>query len=394
VLKESFLYLFASLINAFFSFLLIPIYTSYLSVEEFGIYGFLIVINLVFYMLISGNLVNLLSREFYKSQKKYYYIYSIIFYFVLVFSFLGCVVYLFGEKMLNFFEINVNVWYLYLILFIAFFRNVIDLYLSILRFRFLAVEYLKFSVLISFLTALFSYVFLIKYKVIGIFEGILIGYFFIVLFIVVRNFRFLKFNGRFLKEVIKFSFSYMPTTLSWRVITLSDRFFITKMVGVNALGLYTLSYQLSSVFNLFTTSINQAFSPFFMKSLQEKRDIKRVVFFLIVGMGAILFVGYFILEFVIGFLKKDYYFAIDYIKWFLGIVFFSFLHSIFSKYMIFHKKEKIISIITTIGAVLNIGLNIVLIKLYGGIGAVVATLLVYIFIVLAEFIYIKRKNYV
>jgi len=400
LIKNSIIYLTSIVASSFISFLMIPIYANYLSPKEYGIYGILVVVNSIIAIFIGGNIFVMIGREFYNLKNKINYFFNIYAYIFIMFMIIEILLYFFSAKIIDYFNFGCTESWLYLIGFIAFEQIVLHIYLTILRFENLALKYLYFSVFISFLNALLTYYFLF-YGLLwqSFFIANLITYSTVFLFLFYKYRKILidknnyKLNLEHIKESFKFVLTYSPTTLNWRVISFSDRFFITKMASMSSLGLYTMGFQLSKALEIFTSGFNQAFTPYFMKKIKDKeyKKLTQISFiFLIILILIILGLFIFFPSIIKFFLNPDYYKAIKFFNYFLLIVFFNAVHQIISKFLVYYKYEKYISYSTTIGMIFNLLLNYILIGYNAALGAVQATLLSYIIIILLEAWYLFK----
>ena len=90
-LKESFIYGLSSALSKFSAFFTIPIYTRYLTVEEFGLLDLYITISMILYIVLEMQMQSGFMRSYYEKQKennldellgtvlKYYFIVFIFF---------------------------------------------------------------------------------------------------------------------------------------------------------------------------------------------------------------------------------------------------------------------------------------------------------------------------
>jgi len=392
LVKSSFIYFIVVSFNALTSFLLVFVYSKYLSVEEYGLYGILMVIFSIVYVFIHSNLPNLLSREFYRSQKKLYYISSILIYYIVMFFIISLLIIISHNVFIQFFGVKLDLDWILFINIIALLKVIMDLFFSIMRLRFILIKFLILNIMLNILIFIISYLLVQRYSWKGIFIASFLVYFLYDLIFIINNFKYFKFKFKFLKDVFIFAIKYIPTTLNWRIIAYSDRFFILKLLGVSYLGLYTFASQISSIFNLIINAVNQAWGPYFMKNFNSIN--KKHIIFILLGSIGLFLVIYIFIYFFINFVNPSYKDAFIYVKYFLVISFFSLFHYLISKYLIFFKKENKISLYTFIGVIVNLILNYILIKYLELVGVLVATILSYVVIVFLEWNYAKKEQYV
>lgn len=82
-----------------------------------------------------------------------------------------------------------------------------------------------------------------------------------------RSFDFKFIDADLLKEMLKFSAPLIPTYLLWWITQSSDKFFVIRMVGETANGIYAVSYKIPTLLMLVTTIFYNAWQ---MSSIEEK----------------------------------------------------------------------------------------------------------------------------
>ncbi len=74
-------------------------------------------------------------------------------------------------------------------------------------------------------------------------------------------------NTKLMKEMLRYSAPLIPTYLLWWITSASDRWFVIKMVGEDADGVYAVAYKLPTLLMMVTTMFYQAWQ---MSSIEEK----------------------------------------------------------------------------------------------------------------------------
>lgn len=70
-----------------------------------------------------------------------------------------------------------------------------------------------------------------------------------------------KRNFRYERDVIAFGFPLIPHVLGGFAIAMSDRFILTSLLGVNAVGHYAVGIQMAMVIGVLTDAFSKAYSP-------------------------------------------------------------------------------------------------------------------------------------
>ncbi|RYY12985.1 MAG: hypothetical protein EOO04_32685, partial [Chitinophagaceae bacterium] len=80
------------------------------------------------------------------------------------------------------------------------------------------------------------------------------------------------------KETLKYSLPLIPHTLSFWVINMMDRIFLNNIANASVTGIYSVGNQVGSTINVVTSSVNQAYSPWFYDVIRNpERNSSRVV---------------------------------------------------------------------------------------------------------------------
>ena len=94
----------------------------------------------------------------------------------------------------------------------------------------------------------------------------IVGSFFIFSFIgLIVLFRIDVFNFSLdllsLKKILSFGIPLLPHTIAGILLASSSKFFLANMISNEAVGIYTVAFQMASAVLLIMTSINQAWAP-------------------------------------------------------------------------------------------------------------------------------------
>ena len=188
-------------------------------------------------------------------------------------------------------------------------------------------------------------------------------------------------NKSTLKEMLKFSIPYIPTTMMWLITSASDRYIVTAYCGSAENGLYAAAYKLPTLLTLVCGVFIEAWQFSVVKDADES---EREGFFSavfknymgIIFMGAALIIGGSKI-FTSILLADSYYESWQYVPVLVISTAFSALVSFLGS-VYFLEKKSVMSMATSMaGAVINVILNFVLIPKRGAMGAALATLISY-----------------
>lgn len=176
------------------------------------------------------------------------------------------------------------------------------------------------------------------------------------------------------------------------IIDYVDRQMIESIVGLSALGIYSLDYSFGMVLMIAMNAFATAWPPFFMSFINKRDEAKhvfsKVLTYYVIGFGALSVLFFFIAQLIILIMTApDFHQAWSVV----GLVAAS--YALKGCYLIvlpgiyFEDKLPLQSTIEWAAAIINIGLNLLLIPLYGFLGAAFATFVSYLSLpVLAWFV--------
>jgi O-antigen/teichoic acid export membrane protein len=198
-----------------------------------------------------------------------------------------------------------------------------------------------------------------------------------------KDISFSRFDKKTLRDMLKFSVPYIPTTILWLITSVSDRFVVTYFCGEDANGLYSAAYKIPMLLTLMCTVFIEAWQLSAVRdggsSLEERQGFFGRVYkdYLCVMIAGASFLIASSQIFTHIFLAKSYFDSWQYVPILAIATMFSALSS-FMGSVYFLEKKSIWSMLTTFsGAFVNVILNFYLIPKHGAMGAAVATLISY-----------------
>ncbi|MFW6281810.1 MAG: lipopolysaccharide biosynthesis protein [bacterium] len=233
----------------------------------------------------------------------------------------------------------------------------------------------------------------------GILEAQIIGFIFFIFIntgFILKNIK-PKFEFFVLKKMLRFSFPLVISSLGTIILTVTDRYSVRYINGMENMGIYSLGFKFANVLKIFIiNSIFSAVEPLkykLMDSIGSKRFYSKimtytawVVTFLLLGLALYS-------KEAIRLLAKnpEYWDAYKIIPILCFAQLFGLLRRNATFGLLIAKETKIISFAMIIINILNIVLNIGLIYYFGIIGAATATLVAQIFFFI--FIYHFAQKY-
>lgn len=190
----------------------------------------------------------------------------------------------------------------------------------------------------------------------------------------------LRFSKEKFKEMFFFGLPLIPSNFMAYIVNVSDRYFVNAFSGLTLTGLYTLGYRFGILVNeFFASPFGQVWIPR-RYEMYKRGDSERVFGKIFTYFSTLLFFGGLGISIATKDLIKimadesfwDAHFVVPIIT--LSYVISSFqMH--FNIGIMIHKKTKYILYINIVTAIMNLALNYVLIKNYDMFGAAYATLI-------------------
>lgn len=377
------------------SFFLIPLYTNYLSTEQYGTVDLITTIATVAVPVITLNIGEALMRFGLDKDADLEKNTQIGSFMLLVAAIIGIIIFPICGHISG---VSSYAGYVY---FYVLSLAASQIYLCDLRGKELLLKYSIGSILVTFLTAIFNIIFLVGMHM-GI-EGYLIAYgianFVTALYALAagrgyKAFGFSKLDKKLMRQMAKYSFVLIPNTFMWWIMNSSDRIMVTAMVGAAANGIYAISYKILSIVSTATNIFNRAWS---YSAIREENAVDEVEYNnlmlrMLTGWG--MLVGIFILAIIKPFLHiyvaPSYYEAWRYTPFLVvGFVYMTVGSFVATSYTV-HKDSFGFLFSGMNGAVINIVLNAVLIPFFKVYGAAFATCVSYIAVFMFRYFHTKK----
>lgn len=222
------------------------------------------------------------------------------------------------------------------------------------------------------------------------------------LFIAVRGWKLIaahKMNKPLKRAMLAYSAPQVFNATAWWVNNASDRYIVTWLCGLPAMGIYSVGYKIPAILNVFQTIFSQAWTLSAVKEYDPEdkngffAGLYNVYDFLMIFVCSGLIV--FARVFATFLYSKDFYAAWQYVPFLtVAIVFGSmvgFIGGVFSAV----KDAKALASTTVVGAVVNVVLTVPLTWWIGPLGAAIGTAASYVVVWVMRLVsmrkYIKMK---
>jgi O-antigen/teichoic acid export membrane protein len=388
VLKNSVVYGTISVLQKAISFLLLPLYTAYLTTSDIGIIA---VVTSIFNILsiVFGLALNSAANRFYYEYKedagKVKVLFGTIFSFVLLNSLvLSAILLIFNKFLLSPFSKGIPFYpYLFLGIVITFFSTGYTMYQYILQAKQLGKQYGLNNILFFVVNVVSTIILLVVFKlkassVLISMAGTNVIFFIYTIYKFVPQIK-IGLDLKTLAVSLKYSFPLIPHSLASWFMVMVNTIILNNIMGTSAVGVYSVGFQLGNILNIITGAINQAFVPWFFESFKEgKKD--RIIRF-----AEIMILLYSLLALSISFFSKeilgimvtsDFREAWKIVAPLSFAFVFSGLYYFASAALFYNTKTiKLIPIITIISALINVPLNLLLIPRMNEMGAALSCLI-------------------
>lgn len=258
----------------------------------------------------------------------------------------------------------------------------------------------SFSITMSFLLTNIIMIVVLHFGAVSILWSLSLSNFIggIVVFVSERCYKTIRigvFDHALVKEMLAYSVPLIPNAISWWVANASDRFIIALFLGSTFNGIYAAANKIPTIYLTLFNVFNLAWTESVIVNLKDydSQDYINRVFsnsvklfsFIIVAIISVIGLTF---NWLIG---SDYNDAYPHVLILLIAIFFNSICSMYGGIFSGFKDTKAISITTIYGAVCNLCINFLLIRLCGLYAASVSTLVSYIVILIFRELYCRKS---
>ncbi len=206
-----------------------------------------------------------------------------------------------------------------------------------------------------------------------------------------KVFSFSKVNARMMKKLLRFSLPLIPTTVCWLITDLSDRYMVTLFCGESANGLYSAAYKIPTVVTLVASIFLQAWQFSAVAENTDREQCKRFYSTVFGGFLSVVMIGasgLILLSRTLTalLLNEAYYEAWRYMPALLSAAALEAVVSFLASVYLVRKKSMHSFLTALLGALANVVLNFILIPMIGPLGAAIATLASYALVMIVRLV--------
>lgn len=396
IFRNAGIYTVGHIFNAAIPFMLMPILTRYLAPEDYGVTAMFAVLIGIYTPFVGINLHGFVSVSYFRSRNNFELIVSTIFHILAISLMVASLITWLASDVIERLSLFPADW-LWTIIVVCFTNFFIVVLQNVQQVQGHAKQYTIIQISQTLTNLLMSIVLVVIFSMnwqgrilAQVVSGIL---FMIIAYYLLKTWGMLKlnFSSDYARKSLAFGIPLIPHALCGFLILASDRFFISNMVGLSELGVFSVGYSLGQAVELVGTSFNKAFSPWLyekLKTFDEGTDNNRqkiVKFTYLCMAGFIIFsilYSLFMPVFLSVFIGPKFQEAAKYIIWFALA---SALHAgyyLVVNYIFYKQKTQYLAVITFGSGVLHIGITYFMIKTWGAIGAAYAAVITQIILVI------------
>lgn len=389
--KDTIIFAVGNLGSKMILFFLVPLYTNYLTAEEYGTADLIFTVAQLVVPVVSLTIYDAVIRFGLDKKNRPEDVLKV----GITIGIMGVICTVLITPIWNIYSpISAWKWYLCIYVIGSFALSILKSYLKV---KGLNKRFAEASVLQTLIMALLNILFLVCYRtgvkgymianIVAVYTSVVISALWGRVF---EDLKRSKFNRDLLCGMVRYSAPLILNDLSWWVIHSSDKFMIEAMIGATALGLYTVATKIPSLINVMISIFGQAWG---ISSIKEVESTNDTTFYTKVfeGYTYITFFSCLILVFIIKpfmsiYVGVDFRESWVFVPMLLVSAVFSAVSSYYGQMYGALKKSWNSMVSTVVAALVNIVANYYFIPIIGINGAVIGTVLAYIVLMLVRMV--------
>jgi len=405
LISSSIIYTLGRVLPQVVSFILLPVYTFYISTEDYGIINSMQVLSAIIVLFFTCALDRGVLRMYYdfdSSLIKKTYLGTISISIFIISTVFLIIFFLFSDK-LNLIYSSIDFYPFYSYTLISCYLEVFSLipliYLQIHNKPLIYISLNLFKFIIGISLTLYFIIFL-NTGAIGMIKALFFSNLIVTpvyLYFAFKSFSF-KLDFKMLLDTFKFTLPILPTLLAAWVLNISDRIFVEKYFNMTDVGIYSLGSKISGSVLILFGAFSIAYSPYFFEKAKKQLNNKDLFIF-----NKQICIFFLFLTFSLFFLSKEIikiFFNANYYES-VNVIQILSLHTILSVFLgvlnlMYYQSKATLPLlyIFIVGAVVNIVLNFVLIPELSFIGASYSTVLSFLVMFLIQFKFAKNYYFI
>lgn len=405
--KHGAVYAIGNAIQSAVAFLLIPVYTRYLSTAHYGYLEILNTFSSILVMVLSFGFASAILKTYFRDAKdddERKQLVGTAFMFILPVALLATIImFFFANDIGSFLLQNPEMgWLLKISLVSTFFVIFMNLGLAVLRAqersrKYVIVFLLRFAVAMGLNL---YFVIGLKLDVQGVLWANLISYAIVLLSLlpdIIKSSTF-RFSKPLFKKLWLFGIPIIPASIAMWIMDISDRYMLEFFRDPGEVGIYSLGYKFGFLISIAIVAPFQLAWPTVYFSIAKQENAKQVyakvlTYFCVVGLTCALAISLLAPEILSWFAGPDFFDAYKIVPFVAFAYVLYGIHFILVPGLHIREKTKLYPLMVGLPAIANILMNIWAIPRYGMYGAAVTTVLSFLLVVILTQV-VTRRYYV
>lgn len=207
-----------------------------------------------------------------------------------------------------------------------------------------------------------------------------------------------RYNRAYMISALSFGLPLIPHALSSWATDMIDRVFVTNLVGIVDTGIYSVGYQIGMIISILEASFIQAWVPHLYRDLKEntpaiRMKLVKLTYAYCLGLVCLAVLltlaAKFLMPYLVG---TEFQVAQRYVIWIALGYAFNGMYKMMAGYFFYFEKTRVLAVITTVSALINVSLTYVCVNRYQTIGAAYSTTLSYLVTFLMTWLLVDRVN--
>ncbi len=404
LLKNTVIYSIGEIVPKLISFILLPVFTLYLSTSDYGIISY--TNSVMFFLLVFSSLAlnTYLLREYYecKTKEEQKKLIGSVFLTILLINILLLITgYLFGPWLVTYFHLQISFYPFFSLLLLNNFCEALSIIpLVVFRVREDAFKYVAINIVRAVLLFLVTYILIVKFQwgVLGNFYGrLFVNAAFVIVYIgVILKYSNVNFNLSAIRKSLTFSLPLIPGAIGYLLMSMSDRIILERYVSLSDIGVFSVAYTIAYTLSIVIQGGYRSFEPQIYREYNKPtfpafvEKIHKIFMFVVFFLAIVIAV--FSKDVLILMTKGDFVKGYTLIPLILIGVIATAQNAILGSVIIAEKNTKLSGLSTIMGGSASILFNLCLIPIYGIYAAAIASAVAYVLMNIIVGVRMKFKS--
>jgi O-antigen/teichoic acid export membrane protein len=402
LVKNIIIFILGTVVNKGMNFFILPVLTYYLTKEDYGMIGIItsvVTIASIYIGFFPSNFIMVKFSKFGKEQMSKYISNIII---IMVMTFLIVLTILYGTHEYIFSSYGEGGYLVIYITFLCLFQVFWQMLSTIVQIEKDALKYTILQFLHTIATIGLTLLLIVKFswgwkgKFFAELTIFFIASVYALYYLYKSGYIKIDYDAKKLYELFHFLFPLTFYVVGLFIMGTIDKIFLANLIGLDAAGIYAIAITMTIIINIVFDAVLKAWEPYLFEllnsgSFSDKIKVVKVtyLFSLFVIISVIIYI--FFVPYLFGFMiDEKFNEALLYIPVLVIAYGFEGLRKPVTELLNHINRVKTVGTITFFAALLNIGLNIFMIKAYGIAGAAYATTISFALLYIATMFFVFK----